>query len=97
MQNPTRTTIHITFETPSGGDQAPETVLHERRLDDVPVAVADQMMTDFRRYQENQRERSPLYRYEQDGEEVFLALDLEEVVALRRPQSEANEEKVLAR
>jgi pyruvate/2-oxoacid:ferredoxin oxidoreductase alpha subunit len=82
MSNCDRTTIHITFQPPSRAHQTAEAARHERRLDDVPVAVADQMVADFRRYREERHERSPLYRYEQDGEEVIVALDLEEVVAL---------------
>ena len=97
MSTSNRTTIHITFEPPSREHPSAEGGHHERRLEDVPEAVADQMMADFRQYRENQRERSPLYRYEQDGEEVLLALDLEEVVALVRPESAANEAPVVAR
>lgn len=95
MPNHNRTTIHITFEPPSRDHPATEAAHHERRLEDVPEAVADQMVADFRRYREDRSERSPLYRYEQNGDEVLLALDLEEVVALERP--EAGEERVVAR
>lgn len=97
MSNCTRTTLRITFDPPSRDGQATETARHERRLDGVPVAVADQMVTDFRRYREGRIDRNPLYRYEQDGEEVFLALDLGEVVALERLEPEATEETALAR
>jgi hypothetical protein len=95
MPTPDRTTICITFQPPSRDHQAAEASPHERRLDGVPVAVADRMVTDFRRYREDRRERSPLYRYERDGEEVLLALDLEEVVALERRG--ADEERVAVR
>ncbi|MFB6247888.1 MAG: hypothetical protein ABEL97_04890 [Salinibacter sp.] len=97
MPDRNRTTIRITFAPPSRDHQAAESARHERRLDDVPVAVADQMMADLQRYRETQQERSPLYRYERDGEEVVLALDLEEVVALVRPEAAANEARVAAR
>jgi hypothetical protein len=95
MSTSNRTTIHITFDPPSRDDPSTGGERHERRLEDVPVAVADQMVADFRRYREDRRERSPLYRYEQDGDEVLLALDLEEVVALERP--EADEKRVAVR
>jgi len=97
MPNRNRTTIHITFEPPSRNGPATEAARHERRLDGVPVAVADQMVADLRRYREGRIDQNPLYRYEQDGEEVFLALDLGEVVALERLESEATEENALAR
>lgn len=84
MQTPDSTTVHITFETPTRDESVPGAGHHERRLDGVPPAVAEQMVADFRRYREERHERSPLYRYEQDGEEVVLALDLDEVVALDR-------------
>jgi hypothetical protein len=79
----TSTTVCITFETPSDGPSMAGST-HERRIDGVPQSVAEQMVTDFERYRKGRKERSPLYRYEQDGEEVLLALDLDEVVALDR-------------
>lgn len=84
MQNANSTTVRITFETPTRDGPGPGAGRHERRLDGVPPAVAEQMVADFRRYRKERHERSPLYRYEQDGEEVVLALDLDEVVALDR-------------
>ena len=87
MQNANSTTVHITFETPTQDGSGPGSGHHERCLDGVPASVAEQMVADFRRYREERHERSPLYRYEQDGEEVVLALDLEEVVALDRTGS----------
>jgi len=78
------TTVRITFETPPGDPTVAEPSHHERQIDGVPSSVAEKMVTDFEHYLDGREERSPLYRYEQDGEEVLLALDLDEVVALDR-------------
>jgi hypothetical protein len=75
-------TVQVTFETPSGNGPTSARSFHERRLEDIPAAIAEQMMRDFRQYCADQRDRSPLYRYEQDGEEVLLALDFDEIVEL---------------
>lgn len=84
MQSTDSTTVHITFEPPTREDPAPEETRHERRLDGVPPSVAERMIRDFEEYCENRTGKTPLYRYEQNGEEVVLALDLDEVVALDR-------------
>ena len=84
MQDTDSTTVHITFEPPTRESPAPDESRHERRLDGVPPSVAERMITDFEEYCENRTRKTPLYRYERDGEEVVLALDLGEVVALNR-------------
>jgi len=82
MENARSTTVRIIFRTPHRENTSTGSARHERRLDSVPASVAERMVSDFERYRESREERSPLYRYERDGEEVLLALDLEEVVAL---------------
>lgn len=82
MSTDSSTTVRITFETPPGDPTVAEPSHHERRIDGIPPSVAEKMVTDFERYRSGREERSPLYRYEEDGEEVLLALDLDEVVAL---------------
>jgi len=77
-------TVTITFRTPSREDPGIGTGLHERTLVTVPSALARQMADDFVQYrsQPDGTGRSKLYRYQRDGEEVLVALDFEEIIAL---------------
>ena len=84
MRESDSTTVRIVFQTPSQQNTGTGATRHERRLDSIPAPVAEQMVEDFEDYRTGREERSPLYRYERNGEEVLLALDLDEVVALDR-------------
>jgi hypothetical protein len=77
-------TVHITFETPERRNLSLPPARHERTLDAVPCAQAQQMADDYATYcgAEGETEQRKLYRYEQDGEEVLVALDFGEVQAI---------------
>lgn len=77
--------IQITFRSPpreAAASSGP--TLHERTLEAVPRPKAQQIATDFVSYRQAPQEtdRSKLYRYETNGDEVMVALDFKEVVAL---------------
>jgi hypothetical protein len=76
--------VTITFRTPSREKGQAGPTLHERTLSGVPPALAEQMADDFvrRRSRTDGVDRSTLYRYERDGEEVLVALDFREVIAI---------------
>lgn len=76
--------IKITFRTPSCENAREGPTIHERTLEDVPHAEAEQMAQDFVEYRNstNGAKASELYRYDKNGSEVLVALDFEEVVAL---------------
>ena len=73
--------VRILYRPPSRKEQE-RSPLHERCLETVPVAVAEKMAADFRLYQQKQIRQTPLYQYEQNGEDVMLAVDFTEVVSL---------------
>lgn len=58
--------------------------IHERRLEAVPRRKARQMVDDFSRYQmgEAQSDRYKIYKYAQADEEVQVALDFGEIIAI---------------
>lgn len=82
-------TVSITFQSPYyESDESPPTV-HERELYAVPKAKAEAMVDDFIQYQEQQENGSTtskrqrkMYRYTKDGEELLIALDFDEVIAM---------------
>jgi hypothetical protein len=78
-----RVHLTITFRTPSrqGGPRAD---VHERALEAVPRAAAEQMADDFQTYQARggAAEKNKLYRFERAGEEVLVPLDFGEVLSL---------------
>lgn len=81
-------TVSITFQSPYfQGDKSPPAV-HERHLDAVPRIEAEQMVEDFVRYQEKkgtsnvESAQRQMYRYDRDGEELLVALDFDEIIAL---------------
>jgi hypothetical protein len=76
--------VTITFRTPSRENMHAGPTLHERTLTGVPAELAEQMASDFveRRRGPDGVDRSKLYRYDQDGEDVLVALDFTEVIAI---------------
>lgn len=75
--------LTITFSPPTRRNGKSE-VVHERSLKAVPRSQAEQMQADFERYQSEggQAEKDKLYRFRQDGSEVLLPIDFEEVIAI---------------
>lgn len=76
--------ITITFRTPIRKNRHTGPTVHERMLVDVPASLAEQMATDFVQHRGNPNgtEKSQLYRYKKDGEEVLVALDFSEIIAI---------------
>ncbi len=76
--------VTITFRTPSHEGLQRGPTIHERTLVSVPRLQAEQMAEDFVQYRNgtNEEKEGELYRYQKDGEEVLVALDFREVVAL---------------
>jgi len=66
-------TVTITFRTPSSEQRENTSTIHERRLEAVPQATAEQMA---------EAHRSTLYRYEKPEDDILVALDFQEIVAL---------------
>ena len=76
--------VTITFCTPFRKNHQTGPTIHERMLVDVPAPLAEQMATDFvqHRGDPNSIKKSQLYRYKKDGEEVLVALDFSEIIAI---------------
>ena len=76
--------VTITFRTPSREHTHAGPSLHERTLSGVPRALAEEIADDFvqRRSSGDGTEQSKLYRYDKDGEEVLVALDFSEIIAI---------------
>jgi hypothetical protein len=76
--------ITITFRSPTHESAAAEPLLHERTIESVPSPKAQEMAADFVEYRKAPKDtsRSKLYRYQTNGDEVLVALDFEEVIAL---------------
>ena len=76
--------ITITFRSPTHEAAATDPSLHERTIEAVPRPKAEKMASDFVEYREAPAEasRSKLYQYQANGEEVLVALDFDEVIAL---------------
>lgn len=82
-------TVLITFCAPPrqnsiDGLPVEDSVVHQRRLEGVPSQIAGQMNDDYRRYKSNGTRvgRYKVYRFEQAGEEVKVALDFREITDL---------------
>jgi hypothetical protein len=76
--------VKITFRTPSRRHEQGGASIHERTLEAVPRTEAEQMAEDFVQFRNatNGTKESELYRYDKDGQEVLVALNFKEVVAL---------------
>lgn len=76
--------VTITFRTPAREHEPEDASIHERTLEAVPRAEAEQMAEDFVQFRNatNGTKESELYRYDRNGQEVLVALDFKEVVAL---------------
>lgn len=76
--------VVITFRTPAR-DQSPfQHPLHTRTLRDVPAPLAEKMVYDFRTSTAAvKRDRSELYRYENNGAKRLVALNFDEVEHLK--------------
>ncbi|MFP4227925.1 MAG: hypothetical protein ACLFTE_03760 [Salinivenus sp.] len=81
--------IEITFRSPPHDASSSGPTLHERTLEAVPRPQAKKIATDFVSYRKapDETDRSKLYRYETGGDEVLVALDFSEVVALTASQT----------
>lgn len=82
-------TVRITFSAPprqnsADGSTFQSSVIHERRLEDVPAQVAQKMDDDYVRYRSNGpgARRYNIYRFESAGEKKEVALDFQEITAL---------------
>jgi hypothetical protein len=73
-------TVTITFRTPSSEYREEGATIHERQLEAVPRSTDE----DFVQYRTTRADshRSILYRYEGAEDDVLVALDFEEIVAL---------------
>lgn len=76
--------VKITFRTPPREHGRDGASIHERTIEAVPHAEAERMAEDFVKYRNatNGSKESALYRYHKNGEEVLIALDFKEVIAL---------------
>jgi hypothetical protein len=76
--------VTITFASPNRKNSSSEPTAHERTLADVPSPLATTMAEDYVQYRSDAEdvERCKLYRYERDGDEILVALDFKEVIAL---------------
>ena len=76
--------VTIAFRTPSRENMRAGPTLHERTLSGVPGDLAGRMAQDFvkRRSSTDGVDQSKLYRYERDGEDVLVALDFTEIIAI---------------
>lgn len=77
-------TVTITFCTPSRERGEGGGTVHERVLDGVPHDAVVEMARDFVQYNSDEAsaQRSKLYQYDQDSNEVLIALDYGEIIAL---------------
>lgn len=82
-------TVTITFQPPARVEAGPSSAAHERSLENVPLAAAQQMTEDFEAYQKSPSEdrRHELYTYSKETspsseKEALVALDFEEVLTL---------------
>lgn len=85
--------ITITFRSPNRQTAPGGPSLHERCIESVPRPKAEEMASDFVKYRKAPGEatRSKLYRYHTNGEEVLVALDFDEVVALTASNGTADD------
>ena len=82
-------TVNIVFRSPARATLPRPSSRHRRNLEGVPPATAQEMAADFAAYQHRPsvQEEKKLYEYQPrqanaPGEEVFVALDFEEIVDL---------------
>lgn len=83
-------TVNITFQPPTRTNLSRCSSPHRRNLKGVPQSTAQQMAQDFTAYQHkpSANDEKKLYKYrpsgqrEPSGDEVFVALDFGEIVAL---------------
>lgn len=83
-------TVNITFESPARTSRPRSSSRHRRDLEGVPESTAQQMARDFTAYQHEPSacDEKKLYKYRPSGQkepsddEVFVALDFGEIVAL---------------
>lgn len=83
-------TVNITFQPPTRTTLSRPSPSHRRNLEGVPQSTAQQMAQDFTAYQHEPSaiEEKKLYTYRpsgqrgKPGDEVSVALDFEEIVAL---------------
>lgn len=74
--------LTITFSPPTRKNGGGEEV-HKRSLTAVPRSQFEQMKADFERYQSSeQAQENKLYRFSQNGSEVLVALDFDEVMSI---------------
>jgi len=76
--------VKITFRTPPRNHEPDGASIHERTLEAVPRSEAEKMAEDFVQYRNatNGIKESELYRYHKNGQEILVALDFKEVIAL---------------
>jgi hypothetical protein len=76
--------VTITFRTPFREHSHTGPTLHERTLSAVPPALVERMTDDFVQHRSGQTgsDSTRLYRYEQGGAEVLIALDFSEIIAI---------------
>ncbi len=83
------TNVTITFRTPARESDRAEASLHKRTVVGVPLDLAQQMAEDFVQYQSTPDEdgRSKLYRFEKEGNDVLVALNFDEIIAVTASES----------
>ncbi|GEM_PF-2319417 len=87
--NESASTVNIVFKSPARANRSRTSIRHKRNLEGVPVSTAQQMVSDFTAYQHqpSTRDEKKLYEYQPrtgnaSEDEVFVALDFGEIVAL---------------
>lgn len=81
--------VTITFRPPSRKNGHAGPALHERTLSGVPTALAEQIADDFvrRRSTPDGADMSKLYQYKKDGNDILIALDFSEIIAVTATES----------
>lgn len=80
--------VTIKFRSPPRRNSGGDSIVHERRLEAVPEAIAQQIAGDFQLYRlwgraaESEVEQYKTYQYKRRGREVNVALDFGEVIVL---------------
>jgi hypothetical protein len=76
-------TITIIFRTPARTDPPTNPVIHERCFHGVPSSVAETLVGDFLAYhRDGGGDQRKSYRFKMDREEIMMAVDFDEVVAV---------------
>jgi hypothetical protein len=78
-------TLTIRFRAPTRSDSPSGPIIHERRIQQVPAQVVKEMVLDFQAYRADgtKEDQRTVYRFRVEGKETVLAVDFDEVIAIR--------------